>query len=283
VHLDLAWVTEFGELLMVWVTFLGGACAAQRGAHMTITEFIDKLEAPRRRWADAGVQALCLFMLLVLVRYGWSLVGGNWGNQLTVLQWPMAIQYMGMAVGCSADGRVRGLGPVAGPSRRAARTTLPQRPLSPIHACPDPLRRLLPRRAGRRAAVVRHPHRPPWASSGGRTSGTRWRTVFLSFIGGVEPFILLAVPLFIFAGELLAQGGVGRAHRRVRTGALRLAAGRTGRGHGHELHDVRRRQRARRSPTRRRSDRWSSRRWWRAATRAASPPHCWRWPARWRC
>ena len=100
-HHDLAWVTEFGELLMVWVTFLGGACAAQRGAHMTITEFIDKLEAPRRRWADAAVQGLCLFMLLVLVRYGWNLVGGNWGNQLTVLQWPMAIQYMGMAVGCS--------------------------------------------------------------------------------------------------------------------------------------------------------------------------------------
>jgi len=98
---DLAWVTELGELLMVWVTFLGGACAAQRGVHMSITEFIDKLEAPRRRWADAAVQGLCLFMLLVLVRYGWNLVGGNWGNQLTVLQWPMAIQYMGMAVGCT--------------------------------------------------------------------------------------------------------------------------------------------------------------------------------------
>ena len=98
---DLAWVTEFGELLMVWVTFLGGACAAQRGAHMTITEFIDKLEPLRRRWADALVQTACLLMLLVLVRYGWSLVDGNWGNQLTVLQWPMAIQYMGMAVGCS--------------------------------------------------------------------------------------------------------------------------------------------------------------------------------------
>jgi C4-dicarboxylate transporter, DctM subunit len=34
--------------------------------------------------------------------------------------------------------------------------------------------------------------------------------IYLSFIGGVEPFILLAVPLFIFAGELLAQGGVGK-------------------------------------------------------------------------
>ena len=101
VHLDLAWVTEFGELLMVWVTFLGGACAAQRGAHMTITEFIDKLAPAQRRWADAAVQALCLFMLLVLARHGWSLVDGNWGNQLTVLQWPMAIQFMGMAIGSS--------------------------------------------------------------------------------------------------------------------------------------------------------------------------------------
>ena len=35
-------------------------------------------------------------------------------------------------------------------------------------------------------------------------------TIFLSFIGGVEPFILIAVPLFVFTGELLAQGGVGK-------------------------------------------------------------------------
>ena len=101
VNKDLAWVTELGELMMVWVTFLGGACAAQRGAHMTITEFIDKLEPARRRWADAAVLVICLVMLLVLVRYGWSLVDGNWGNELTVLAWPMAVQYMGMAVGCS--------------------------------------------------------------------------------------------------------------------------------------------------------------------------------------
>ena len=101
VHRDLAWVTELGELLMVWVTFLGGACAAQRGMHMTITEFIDKLDPARRRWADVAVQGLCLAMLLVLTRFGWSLVDRNWGNQLTVLEWPMAIQYMGMAVGCT--------------------------------------------------------------------------------------------------------------------------------------------------------------------------------------
>ena len=98
---DLAWVTELGELLMVWVTFLGGACAAQRGLHMSINEFVDKLDAPRRRWADAAILTLSLMMLMVLTRYGWALVDANWGNQLTVLEWPMAIQYMGMAVGCT--------------------------------------------------------------------------------------------------------------------------------------------------------------------------------------
>ncbi|MCU0805947.1 MAG: TRAP transporter large permease [Burkholderiales bacterium] len=40
--------------------------------------------------------------------------------------------------------------------------------------------------------------------------GHPFETIFLSFIGGVEPFILIAVPLFIFAGEILSQGGVGK-------------------------------------------------------------------------
>jgi C4-dicarboxylate transporter, DctM subunit len=35
-------------------------------------------------------------------------------------------------------------------------------------------------------------------------------SIFLSFISGVEPFILIAVPLFIFGGELLSKGGVGK-------------------------------------------------------------------------
>jgi C4-dicarboxylate transporter DctM subunit len=34
-------------------------------------------------------------------------------------------------------------------------------------------------------------------------------TIFLTYIGGVEPFVLIAVPLFIVAGELLSHGGVG--------------------------------------------------------------------------
>jgi TRAP-type C4-dicarboxylate transport system permease small subunit len=99
---DLAWVTELGEFLMVWVSFLGGAAAAQRGGHMAICEFVDKLSLPHRRWADAAIQSICLVALGMLTYFGWSMVQGNWENELTVLGWPMAFQYMGMAIGSTA-------------------------------------------------------------------------------------------------------------------------------------------------------------------------------------
>lgn len=99
---DLAWVTELAELLMVWVTFLGGACATRRGAQMTITEFIDKLDGRRRQLADAAVDLFALAVLLSLIRYGVSLAVTGWTNELTVLQIPMTFQYLGMPVGCLA-------------------------------------------------------------------------------------------------------------------------------------------------------------------------------------
>ncbi|WP_296507696.1 TRAP transporter small permease [Rhodoferax sp.] len=96
---DLAWLTELGEFLMVWVTFLGGAAAAQRGAHMSINEFLDKLSPPKRRWADAAVQAFCALIMVVILYYGLRIVDESWGTVLTTLEWPMAWQYMPLPVG----------------------------------------------------------------------------------------------------------------------------------------------------------------------------------------
>jgi TRAP-type transport system small permease protein len=96
---DLAWLTELGELMMVWVTFLGGAAAAQRGAHMSINEFLDKLEPAKRRWADAAVQLFTLALLSVVFIYGVRIVHSSWDNVLTTLEWPMAWQYIPMPLG----------------------------------------------------------------------------------------------------------------------------------------------------------------------------------------
>lgn len=96
---DLAWLTELGEFLMVWVTFLGGAAAAQRGAHMSINEFLDKLSTPARRWADAAVQTFTLLVLAVVFYYGIGIVRSSWSTELTTLEWPMAWQYMPLPLG----------------------------------------------------------------------------------------------------------------------------------------------------------------------------------------
>lgn len=99
---DVAWTTELCEFMMVWVTFLGGAAATRRGAHMRITEFLDKLPGLPRRWADAAIQALTLFVLGLLVWFGLGIVAAGRSNILTVLDWPMSWQYLSLPAGSAA-------------------------------------------------------------------------------------------------------------------------------------------------------------------------------------
>lgn len=96
---DIAWTTEFGELVMVWSTFLGAAAAAQRNVHMAVLELADLLKAGWRRVLDAAIQAFVAAVLVLLVWKGWAMANASWGNVLTVLDWPMAVQYLALPVG----------------------------------------------------------------------------------------------------------------------------------------------------------------------------------------
>lgn len=97
-HGDIAWTTEFGELLMVWVTFLGAAAATRRGAHMVIAELLDRLSGAARRRADAAIQFIVLVTLGLLAWHGIGIVQAGMMSQLTVLGWPMATQYAALPV-----------------------------------------------------------------------------------------------------------------------------------------------------------------------------------------
>ena len=97
---DIAWTTEFGELVTVWTTFLGVAAAVRRNAHMAVTELIDLLPEPKPRLvADAGIQALVASVLVLLIWKGGVAANASWGSVLTVLDWPMAVQYLSLPVG----------------------------------------------------------------------------------------------------------------------------------------------------------------------------------------
>ncbi len=190
---------------MVWVTFLGGAAATRRGAQMTITEFLDKLGPGGRRAADGAIQSLCLGVLGLLAWYGMGIVNATWGNELTVLHIPMALQYLALPVGAAAMARSSAgtsCGSCAG--ARAPSATGRARMFSLILVVVF--------------FTVALAGVPLMFALLTTTVGMIWakglshplETIFLSFIGGVEPFILIAVPLFIVAGELLSQGGVGK-------------------------------------------------------------------------
>lgn len=97
-HGDIAWTTEFCELLMVWVTFLGGAAATRRGAHMVVGELVARLTGAARRAADAAIQLIVLITLALLVWYGLGIAEAGRMSELTVLGWPMAAQYVALPV-----------------------------------------------------------------------------------------------------------------------------------------------------------------------------------------
>ena len=68
-------------------------------------------------------------------------------------------------------------------------------------------------------------------------------TIFLSYIGGLESFVLIAVPLFMLAGEVLSSGGVGRRIVTFATTLLGLSARRPRHRHRGVMPDLRRRLR----------------------------------------
>ncbi len=96
---DIAWNTEFGEFVLLWATFLGGAAAARRGAHMRITELIDKMGPSLSRAVEIATRIGTAAVLACLVWYGTTIVQSTMEQEMTVLHWPIGVQYLAMPVG----------------------------------------------------------------------------------------------------------------------------------------------------------------------------------------
>lgn len=99
---DIAWTTELTQLLMVWVTFMGGASAARRGEHIAITEIVDLLGLRSHQWADAMAQLVAAFVLCLLIWYGIGIAQSAWSDHMSVLDWPVSIEYLGLPAGSAA-------------------------------------------------------------------------------------------------------------------------------------------------------------------------------------
>ncbi|MBL8670019.1 MAG: TRAP transporter small permease subunit [Alphaproteobacteria bacterium] len=99
---DVAWTTELVEFLMVWTTFVGGAVATRRGGHMAVSEVVDGLPPRARRRAAVAINLVSAGTLLALAWSGAAIVRSSWGQEMTVLYWPVGLQYLGLPVGALA-------------------------------------------------------------------------------------------------------------------------------------------------------------------------------------
>jgi TRAP-type transport system small permease protein len=96
---DIAWNTELGEFVLLWATFLGGAAAARRGAHMRITEFLEKMPPRLAAATEFATHLGTAALLALLVWYGAIIAGSTMEQEMTVLHWPIGVQYLAMPVG----------------------------------------------------------------------------------------------------------------------------------------------------------------------------------------
>lgn len=97
---DLAWSLEITAFLLLWVTFLGCAAAAARGAHMRVTEIAAALvPLTMQRPLAVTIDFAIVLLLLSLIYYGTNIARHTWAQATTVLYWPVGLLYASMPVG----------------------------------------------------------------------------------------------------------------------------------------------------------------------------------------
>jgi TRAP-type transport system small permease protein len=98
-NFDVAWSGELASLMLVWATFLGGAAAVRRGAHMRVGEVVEALSGRLRAGAEFVVLLVVMATLAIVAWYGILLVERTWHQQTTVLYLPVGLLYLAMPVG----------------------------------------------------------------------------------------------------------------------------------------------------------------------------------------
>lgn len=98
---DVSWSSELCTLLLIWITFVGGAMAVRRNAHLGVTEFIMGLKPRARGRVDAAVLALTALALALLVYFGITLTMMSWDNIAIAIRISNGWWYLAMPVGCA--------------------------------------------------------------------------------------------------------------------------------------------------------------------------------------
>ena len=220
-HQPIPWTEEIARLLLAWLMCVGGIAALRHGEHPRVTALVRLLSDARRRDVDRGLRLVLLALFVCLIVPGYHLTVGSAGEVLPASgvsgAWISAIlpaSLLLMSAVVAEQLYNDGLMPWRDRSSLAwslgTAGVVIASVLIPLLAGAAPLVVLVV------GFLVTGALGLPLAFTLALTSltylvgigGVGLIILPIKILGGVDSFVLLAIPLFILAGALMESGGI---------------------------------------------------------------------------
>jgi tripartite ATP-independent transporter DctM subunit len=217
-HRPLPWTEEIARLLLVWLMCVGGIRALQEAEHPRVTALVRLLGPPRRAAVDRGLQLVLVVFFLCLAIPAWRLTVSSAAERLPAsgisgavlsMMLPVALVLMAVVLARKLRGGGGSDTSPLGWSIGTAGLVLAS-VLVPLAAGVVPLLVLVI------GFLVTAALGLPLAFTLALTSatyllgigGVSLTILPIKLLGGVDSFVLLAIPLFILAGALMESGAI---------------------------------------------------------------------------
>lgn len=96
----LTWSEEFSRYGLVWITFLGGAIAVKRGAHMGVEALVNVLSPKTRKIVELFTLLAVIGFLVIATMKGIQLALFNMNQHSPAMGVPMGAVYLAIPTGC---------------------------------------------------------------------------------------------------------------------------------------------------------------------------------------
>jgi len=216
---SLVWANEVAEYALTSLAFIGGAIAYHRGLHLVVRFGIDRLPASWHETVECARHYFVIAVALIGLRYAWPMWHDSWTNLTVVLQIPKSWTLLPFFIGMALT--------VVFALAELRRHTVRENIVAALAVGGLAL-----------AWFLVNDFTGPWIGSAGIgfglvlllflvfagvpiayvlsvtayimlfSSGEDPMAVSLAMSNGISSFILLAVPFFILAGNVMTDGGL---------------------------------------------------------------------------